>query len=489
MVESSGGTTHPTELLRNARGGIVLIVGAGVTGRAGVKLFGGAGYRVAVCDEKAQSAESRAALAGCDIIDAVTRNSLETYLSKNDVRLAVASPGFNPRGVVLTVLRERRVPIMSELDVAFPFLGHPDIAVTGTNGKTTTVHLIEAMLKESGIRVELIGNVGLPFMSHVDPGALERLEAPPDNACWVAELSSYQLETVRSVKPHIAALLNVEDDHLERHGSFGEYLRVKLRIFAEQSADDDYSVVYADDHWFDRAREAARGRIVPFGVWREELSARAELAMYHPAEREIELRLHGNVERYPVTATRLVGIHNKLNLCAAIACARLRGASPAAIQHVVNTFSPLEHRVELVREVGGVRYINDSKGTNVSAVAVALDTVIEEIARSKGRVVLLLGGKVKEGSWEPVRRRLGDAIRSVIAFGGDGDVILDTLRNAGLSCPAERVPWLADAVRRSSEIAVSGDVVLLSPGAASFDAYSDYAARGRHFKELVGALE
>lgn len=492
-------STELRELLARARDGKVLIVGAGVTGRAGAKLFRDAGYRVAVCDERELDSAMRSKLGTVEIWDAITPDKLRSSCGAEPVTFAVASPGFNPRGPVLSTLRACGVPVLSELDVALPFLGQPQVAVTGTNGKTTTVHVIAQMLERGGIAAELVGNVGTPFIERVSSLSLQEAAAEPAERrmgaaarpCFVSELSSYQLETVRHFRPRVAALLNAEDDHLERHGTFDEYLRVKLRIFAEQDPATDWSILFAGDHWFHRALEAARGRPLPFGVWREELDRFPDLSVYHPQSREIELRIHGESERYSTASSKLLGSHNKLNLCAAVASARLSGVPKNAVQAVIEEFLPLEHRVEPVRELNGVRYINDSKGTNVSAVAVALDAVTEDLpGNGDGRVILLLGGKLKEGSWEPVTRRLPQTVRMVIAFGGDGDQVIEALERSGgaLPCPVERVPWLADAIDLAHKSARPNDIVLLSPGCASFDAYSDYTARGRHFRELVRAL-
>ena len=490
-----------TELLAIAREQKVLIVGAGVTGRAGAKLFTEAGYNVVVCDERTLDDAARAKLGAVELWDGVTGEGLRGKLrearsagDRSAVALAVASPGFSPRGAILTALRDEGVPVLSELDIALPFLGQPQVAITGTNGKTTTVHVIAQMLEHGGIAAELVGNVGTPFMERVTPESLRNPSAAAESApacCWVSELSSYQLETVRTFHPRVAALLNAEDDHLERHGTFEEYLRVKLRIFAEQDPANDWSIIFAGDHWFHRALNAARGRPLPFGVWREELDRFSDAIVYHPVSREIELRLRGETERYPTAHSKLLGSHNKLNLCVAVGCARLMGAPRKAVQSVIDDFVPLEHRVEMVRELDRVRYINDSKGTNVSAVAVALDAMSEELAgESSSQVILLLGGKLKEGSWEPVNRRLAKTVRMVIAFGGDGEQVIQALERDGgaLPCAVTRVPWLADAVTLARTNAKPGDVVLLSPGCASFDAYSDYTARGRHFRELVHGL-
>lgn len=493
------------QLLHKLRFGTALVLGGGVTGRGALKLLVEAGIKsIAVVDEKELTADQRSAFPEVQFFERFTGTpgQLQELRQLNPV-FAVASPGIAPRGPFITSIRETGAVIVSELDFALPFLGMPEVAVTGTNGKTTTVHLIADMLARSGRAVELVGNVGTPFMSLVPPEAVREVVAgaPVQEisraAIHVAELSSYQLETVKRFRPTIAVLLNIDDDHLERHGTIDEYTRVKTRIFSEQSGVNNWSFVNLDESWSRSVSATSKGRVLPFGRFTAERAALPVGSFFESAGALIHLSLDGEREQLTVERSALRGDHNRQNIAAAAAAARVLGAPLEAIQSAIDSFQPLEHRVELVRELNEVSYVNDSKGTNVSAVVVALGLMQTDFApapSSSGTapyVRLLLGGKIKEGNWEPIREKLAGLVRQVVAFGGDGPLVLQRL---GLSVGEHErlkvslVPLLDDAVAAAHREAEPGDVVLLSPGCASFDSYTDYTARGRHFRDLVRAL-
>ncbi len=489
------------QLLPKLRVGSVLVLGGGITGRGALKLLSDAGVRsIVVVDEKELPTEQKAAHPSVQFIEkfAGLPAQIQTLKQLNPV-LAIASPGIAPRSGFLTAIRETGAAIVSELDFALPFLGMPDVAVTGTNGKTTTVHLIADMLSRGGKKAELVGNVGTPFMSLVPPeqlaevisgGALKEL---PREALHVAELSSYQLETVKRFRPKIAILLNIDDDHLERHGSIDEYTRVKTRIYSEQSGVNNWSLVNLDESWSRAVSATSKGRVLPFGRFTPERASLPVGSFFEAAGEFIHLSLDGERELLSVAKSALRGDHNRQNIATAAAAARILETPLPAIQSSIDEFSPLEHRVELVRELNQVRFVNDSKGTNVSAVVVALSLMETDFAsHAKPHVSLLLGGKIKEGNWGPIRDRLPGLVRQIVAFGGDGDLVLERLGLKEGRSPegfeVVRVPLLEDAVKVAHSAAGPGDVILLSPGCASFDSYSDYTARGRHFRELVRAL-
>lgn len=481
------------KLLKQIKTKNVLIVGAGVTGRPAAKLFSQAGFNVLVLDEKKLSEEVKNQIQGLEVLEEfrVTTESVER-LKEYHFAFAILSPGISPRGNLGHALGELKIPLYTELDIAFPFLGMPAIAVTGTNGKTTVVHLIEQMLQTDFQNTELVGNVGFSFLSKLTAEDLfvENLPIKEKSKTWVAELSSYQLEGVLSIKPKVSLLLNIDDDHLERHGTLEAYVAAKARIFTSQDK-DCWSIMNRDEFWYKDVACKAKGRVFPFGkLNRWEDSNKIDGSYFILETNEINFVLNGKSEEYSLSKTRLVGIHNKLNLAAAIAAARLFGASISAIQNVIDNFIPLEHRIELVRVVNGVSYVNDSKGTNVSAVMVALDMIETEFP--KGKVILLVGGKIKEGSWQGIRKRINQKVRAVIAFGGDRELVLERL---GLDKTKESdnlivksIESLEYAVYEANILALPGDVVLLSPGCASFDAFKDYVDRGHHFKKYVAGL-
>ncbi len=376
------------------------------------------------------------------------------------ITLVVPSPGVPADGPLLTAAVARGLPIVSEIELAARHLAVPILAVTGTNGKSTTTTLLGAMLRAAGIATFVGGNLGTPLITAVGAG---------DEAA-VVEVSSFQLEWVDRFRPRVGVFLNLTDDHLDRYPDLDAYGRAKLRLFARQDADDT-AVLNGGDPWLRRHAGRLPARTIWFGAG-EGVAIRAD-------EAAIRLRLAGGEEVYPLTRVTLAGAHNRENMMAAIAAARAFGVPQEAVQRALEDFRGLEHRLELVRERAGVRWVNDSKGTNAGA-------VIKSLESFPGNVVLLAGGVEKGGDYgvlrEPVQRR----VKRVILFGAARDLLARAL--AGTT-EIEIVDGLATAVTRAAAVAVAGDVVLLSPACASFDMFRDYADRGRQFKALVEQLE
>jgi UDP-N-acetylmuramoylalanine--D-glutamate ligase len=358
----------------------------------------------------------------------------ETLL--HGIDLVVKSPGVPGETTLVDRARSRGVPVWSEIELGARLLPNPILGVTGTNGKTTTSELLGAVFRSAGKPVEVAGNVGRPLTSLVGT-------APPD-AWVVCELSSFQLEDVHTLKPEIGVLLNLEPDHLDRHGTFERYTDAKLRIFERQSV-DDIAVVPRD---FGDVPGAAR---------RVEFAADDAL----PVE------------------PRLPGAHNRENAAAATAAARAAGVDDAAIADALASFEGVPHRIELVRELRGVRYVNDSKATNVAAALRALASFPNE------RLHVVLGGRGKHGSYEPLAAAFKDDDRAYL-IGEAADEIAPAL--AGYGVELVRAGDLATALDRATAAAAAGDVVLLSPACASFDQFRDFEARGDAFRELVEAL-
>jgi UDP-N-acetylmuramoylalanine--D-glutamate ligase len=467
----------------------ILIAGAGITGRAAARLFLEAGFTVWIVDEKELSPAVRATFSTSTLLENFRDDSPPAVPA---FAFVLVSPGVNPRSAFGRWVHGLGAPVFSELDVAFPFLGMPEVAVTGTNGKTTVVSLIARMLQVSKLPAELVGNVGMPFVGKIPASAL-RVGATAFGVVagpkWIAELSSYQLETLRVVSPRVAMILNIDDDHLERHGSLEQYLAAKARIMQFQDQRSSYSLLNADEAWSFEVARSCTGKVVWFGSRNDVFPEDWQGCLFDRERNVLLFRGDKGQQEFSLEKTKLIGLHNKLNLAAAVAGAMFCGAEPRAVQQVIDDFPPLEHRVEFVRDVDGIRFINDSKGTNVSSVKAALDMIGTEYPDSG--IVLLLGGKMKEGDWSGVKERLNGSVRTVIAFGADRSLVLERLglETGNGSRPAVfSSENLAEAVSLARSQAEPGDVVLLSPGCASFDAYSDFAARGRHFKELVGAL-
>jgi UDP-N-acetylmuramoylalanine--D-glutamate ligase len=437
----------------------VLVIGFGRTGRAVARVLATRGERVRVGDARSLAALGADAgeLAGIDL-----RPGSDGPELLADVDLVVPSPGVPRTAPVLVEARRRGIAIASEIEVAAERLRCPIVAITGTNGKSTTTTLVGRALAASGRRTFTGGNLGTPLIAALD-------------ASWdvcVAEVSSFQLEWVDRFRPAVGCWLNVTDDHLDRHPDFADYRETKARLFAAQTS-EDWAVLNRDDPEVIGIAPCVRARVVTFGLAPAGAGA-------HLAADTLVLRLpDGPEERYPLGRTPLLGRHNRENLLAAVTTARLAGATPAAVQQAIDTVEPLPHRLALIAERDGVRWYDDSKATNVGAAVRSLESFDVP-------VVLLAGGVHKGGSYAPLAAAARGRLRSAVVFGAARDRIAAALEDAGVE--VERVATLEDAVGVAAARARTGDAVLLAPACSSFDQFTDYAARGRAFRASVGAL-
>jgi UDP-N-acetylmuramoylalanine--D-glutamate ligase len=363
-------------------------------------------------------------------------------------RTLVKSPGVPADAPALRAARAAGLTVLGELELGWRMLENPVIAVTGTNGKTTTSELVGAILRAGGRRAEVAGNVGRALTSLTG--------AVPGDAWVVAEASSFQLEDAERFRPEGAVLLNLAPDHVDRHGTFEAYVAAKLRIFAHQGP-EEVAVAPAD---------------VPLGV-------AARLVTFGPGgdleERENALwwreeRLIGTEE------VRLPGPHNRLNALAAAGVTLSLGVSAGAVREALATFAGVRHRLEIVADRDGVLYVNDSKATNVDSTLVAL-------ASFERPVHLILGGRGKDQDFTPLRAAVARRCVGVHLIGEDAEAIGDAL--ADVHVPLHRDGDLAAAVQGARAAAEPGDVVLLSPACASWDQFRDFEARGDAFRELV----
>ena len=372
----------------------------------------------------------------------------------------VPSPGVPMDNLMLREAMARHIPVLSEIELAQRFFSAPLIAITGTNGKSTTTTLIGAMLKADGRRTFLGGNLGAPFI-----GAVE------DQWDWgVVEISSFQLEWVEYFKPHIAVHLNVTEDHLDRYPSFADYRHAKERIFAAQSG-EDWAILNRDDELVWALHDRLKARVVSFGF-----SSIAQ-GVFATAD-EIVWRANGSEERFSLKKVKIQGVHNIENMMAAVAAAKCAGVSRRAIEKTLEEFPGLEHRLEFVREKDGVRYYNDSKGTNVGA-------VVKSLASFSAPVLLLAGGVDKGGEYAPLADGVTKKVRRLILFGAAKQTIAAAL---GHLTTTVMVDDIGAAVRDAAAHGQAGDVVLLSPACSSFDQFSNYAERGQVFKARVQEL-
>ncbi|HEY4394037.1 MAG TPA: UDP-N-acetylmuramoyl-L-alanine--D-glutamate ligase [Polyangia bacterium] len=441
----------------------VLVVGLGRSGIAAAALCAARGARVTVTDKRpAAELGSMAAKLPAGVAHELGGHRRETFLSAD---LIVLSPGV-PEIAELAAARAAGVEITGELELASCFVAGTIVGITGTNGKSTTTTLVGEMLRATGRPTFVGGNLGEPLAEAVGTPAAE-----PGGFC-VVEVSSFQLETVVTFHPHVAVLLNITPDHLDRYDGLDGYAAAKARIFAAQTP-GDFAVVNFDDPLAVRASAAGRARREGFSI-AETLATGAWLGG------PLLLRLPGQPpESYPADLPWLLGQrHNQANALAALLAARLCGASPAEARAGLLAFRALAHRMELVAETDGVAYYDDSKGTNVGAVVAAL----EGFPRP---VILIAGGRDKGGDYAPLAEALGRVGRAAILIGEAAEKMQAAFRGV---LPVERAPTLEAAVETARRLARSGDAVVLSPACSSFDMFRDYAHRAEVFRSAVARL-
>jgi UDP-N-acetylmuramoylalanine--D-glutamate ligase len=437
----------------------VLVVGYQRTGRAVATILAARGVRVRATD--ARTAEALPPL-GPAVAGVELRLGEDGAALLDGIDLVVPSPGVPRTAPVIAAAQARGVAVMSEIELAFRSLRCPIVAVTGTNGKSTTTTLVGLALRAAGRRVFVGGNLGTPLVS--------ALADEPEVA--VAEVSSFQLEWVERFRPVVACFLNLSPDHLDRHATLAEYRAAKARLFAAQEA-GDWAVLNRDDPEVWRLADGLRARVVSFG-------ARAVAEGAFVGEGFVGLRLPGeSEERYDLGRMRLTGAHNLENVMAAAVVARLAGAPVDAVQRALDTAEPLPHRFARVAERDGVVWIDDSKATNVGAAASSLRAC-------GGPVVLLAGGLDKGGGYDLLVRAAAATVRRALVFGAARESLAAAFEGAGVA--VERVATLEEAVGAAARAARPGDTVLLAPACASFDMFADYAARGRAFRAAVEAL-
>jgi UDP-N-acetylmuramoylalanine--D-glutamate ligase len=439
----------------------VLVVGMARTGLATARFLKSKGSIVSTTEmrTKEEMEEAFRELKELDVPMEWGGHRPETFLKAD---LIVVSPGVDLNIEPIQKALKKGVRVISEIELAYRFIHVPIIAVTGTNGKTTTTLLIGEMLKEEGKRVGVGGNVGEPLILFADGG--DRWEV------LVAEISSFQLEAIEAFQPRFSVLLNITEDHLDRYPRYEDYIEAKVRIFANQNS-GDVAILNRDDPIVMKYGANVKARKVFFSL-KEKLQEGA-----FSNGRSILLRL-GKEEDYSLTRTPLKGIHNVENMMAALTTARIFGCSKKAIENVLNRFEGLEHRLEFVREIEGVRFYNDSKGTNVGSVVKSLQSFSEP-------VILIAGGKDKNGDLTPLRELIQSRVKRLILMGEAKERMEREL--GGLTDTAI-VKDMGEAVRLAYRSARRGEVVLLSPACSSFDMFKDYKERGKVFKEAVQRL-
>ncbi len=445
------------------RGKKILVVGLARTGMAVVRFLAGRGAEIKVSEAKSASdmAESRRALSEIPITWELGGHTLLFFL---DADLIVVSPGVPMDLKPLAGARERGIPVLSEIELSARFLTRPLIAVTGTNGKTTTTTLIGEMLRAAGKRVFVGGNIGNPLIEFVAGPRREEIVA--------AEISSFQLEAVDTFRPHVSVLLNITEDHLDRYAAYGDYIAAKRNIFRNQGK-GDFAVLNMDDPLVLPLAHGLLPRVFFFSA-RQPVAAGCFLRGGSIVYRSPD----GAPEEFPLSRLKIRGAHNLENLMAAVAVARICGCPQNAVQRVMDEFSGLEHRLEWVRKIDGITFFNDSKGTNVGS-------VVKSLMSFSKPVLLIAGGRDKQGDYGPLKDLVANRVKGMALIGEAQERIFSAL--GGLT-ETVRAKTLEEAVAWAFSRASSGDVVLLSPACSSYDMFANYQERGRRFKEAVHRL-
>jgi UDP-N-acetylmuramoylalanine--D-glutamate ligase len=432
----------------------VAVLGAGLSGTAAALLLRSEGADVTVLDSADEKKLLKSTIENLRArgVEVVCGPAAEKDSSTYD--FVVLSPGIDPISPLATSFSSRKIETMGELELGWRSVNVPVIAITGTNGKTTTTELLAQMLNACGQRTIACGNIGKPLCEV----ALEQ----HDLDVLTVEVSSFQLETIRTFRPAISVWLNFAPDHLDRYPSVAEYREAKLRIFENQTA-EDVAVVNATE-----TLPKIKARPVTFSAYTNQADFRFENGSI----------VYRNEPVLRMADTKLRGSHNIENLMATLAVGLARGLSFEQMLPPLCVYLPQPHRCEFVREVGDVTYVNDSKATNLDAVEKGL------LAQNK-RVILIAGGKDKGFNFETLRPLVAEKVRAAVLIGEMAKRIEQDWKGA---VPCEIADSLADAVERARAIAQPGEVVLFSPGTSSFDMFKSYADRGDQFRALVHAL-
>lgn len=442
----------------------VLVIGAARSGLAAVDFLQKHDWEVILTDMK--PVEETDVLAHLQALDVQMIWGEQPDVQELSPELIVISPGIPLTIPPAVTARRLGIPIINETELAFRSAKAPFVAITGTNGKTTTTTLVGELLKDGQRQVVVGGNIGLPLVSVA--------ESLSDNDVIVAEMSSFQLETAGSFKPKVAVMLNLTPDHLDRHGDMQGYLEAKAKIFANQE-ETDYLVLNADDSYLAPLAERARSQVIFFSqqhILKEGVFLRGNKIVFSRGGQETSI-----CEKQEIA---IKGAHNLENAMAAVAAAMLMGVTPAHIREVLMTFAGVEHRLEPVRRWHSVLFINDSKGTNPDSTIKALEAYAEPL-------ILIAGGKNKGSDFTTLAQLIAKRVKQVILIGQAKEDLRQALEACGYQHYVMAETY-NEAVQLAAEAAEAGDIVLLSPACASWDMFNSYEERGKLFKKLVNEL-
>ena len=449
----------------------VLVVGAGLSGVSAAKFLCSQDAAVSLYDDKSAECLSDSAKAlleqGVTFLTGAGADGGGVDLTS--FSLVVASPGVSLKTPLLQKADSLGLPIIGELELAYLFSKGKFIAITGTNGKTTTTSLTAEIFRAAGTKMLLGGNIGLPLA--------EQIALADEDTVIVAEVSSFQLETAQAFHPVAAAVLNITPDHLDRHGDMAGYTAAKSNVFAQQGK-EDFTVLNYDDENTRALGAKTNGQVVFFS--RKEILPQG----VYVEKGEIVIAWQGKkISILPCSEIYIKGNHNLENALAAVALSWFQGVGAEVIADTLRSFRGVAHRLEFVAEVNGVQYINDSKGTNVDSTIKALETYPDHI-------IWIAGGRNKGASFDPLIPLVRERVTAVVVLGESAELIREVGVKAGI--PSEKIYMakdLPDVVAHCHSIALPGDVVLLSPACASWDMFRSYEERGDIFKDLVHTLE
>jgi UDP-N-acetylmuramoylalanine--D-glutamate ligase len=441
------------------RGKRAVVVGLGISGMAVVQYLLSRGLRVAISERRQYEDFNADERAMTQNLDLETGGHSEAFVLGADYILP--SPGIPLDLPVLRKAREKEIPVVGELALAAGEIPVPVIAVTGSNGKTTVTGLIGELLRAGGYHPFVGGNIGTPL--------LLSLLSPGDYDVLVLELSSFQLDLSGDFRPDIALLLNLSPDHLDRHHSMEEYTRAKCRIFSNQQAGDS-AILGADDPLVMAQSEKIGAALSTFGN-----SGNAQAGI---VEDKVRVSVDGRESCFELRNTNLNSKVNRLNAAAAVLAAKHFGVSDAGIRLGLSRYTVPEHRMTRVAEINGVAFINDSKATNVGAMAAA-------ITSCPAGMVLIAGGRDKDGDFTGLRELIADKVGHMLCIGEAASLLMKIFADV---VTVEKMEDMQAAVKRAAVLTKPGQMVLLAPGCASFDMFSDYAERGRVFTACVQAL-
>jgi UDP-N-acetylmuramoylalanine--D-glutamate ligase len=444
----------------------VLVIGLGKSGEAAAEKLAELQAEVTACDHDAGDAV-REKVSRLERIGVRVKLGPDFPKDLGDFDLLVISPGVPEELAVVENARKIGVPVWSEIELAFHLTGSPIIGITGTNGKTTTTRLIGEVFKRAGIPAVVAGNIGFPLV--------KSLEKAGRDSWLITELSSFQLQNIWRFSPRIGLLLNVTEDHMDRHTSFQQYAEAKTRLFSNQKR-EDFAVLNLDDRVVRELIPRVRARVIPFSA----LGPNSQPGIYVREGKIVSTLGKRQVVICGLAELKLRGIHNVENSLASVGVCLAAGIGPEVIAETLRSFEGLEHRCEYVTEIRGVAYYNDSKATNP-------DATIKALSAFEGPLILLLGGRNKGNSFVGLAEAVGGRTRAVVLFGESASEIKTLLKDKEIV--VEEANTMEEVVAKAHGLSRPGDVVLLSPASASFDMFSDYEERGRAFKEAVKKLK